>query len=200
MATVVCRLHRNGVILATIVGSVLITADASAHKMSCNRSSDVARGIKDGVAGAALPQRLALDTGRLDAGLRLAESLAKRPWYGSSTKPLTKPRVFDGCPAPQVCVGAHARFPVHVGAGRLDHGGRLDGAPTLRHGKRQRMGFDDEYLEDRKDGDDDTDLPVRAWFRDTRLQIDAIVPASDCRFTFNDTPSSPPPSFQPLRC
>jgi len=63
------------------------------------------------------------------------------------------------------------------------------------------MRFDDEYLEDRTDGDDETELPVRAWIRDFLGYVhDLILAEGDLRFAFNDTPLAPSPSYQRLRC
>jgi hypothetical protein len=61
--------------------------------------------------------------------------------------------------------------------------------------------IDAEDWEDRIDEDDDSDLPVRVWFRDmVRCLHDLIVPECDSRFPFINPPSAPSHLSQHLRC
>lgn len=92
--------------------------------------------------------------------------------------------------------GVDDRVPGRFGA----DGARSDDLSTIRTGRSSRLGFDAEDTEDRTDGDDDTDVPVRAWFRDMVRATDAIPASSDARSGLIDTPSVSSPSYQPLRC
>jgi hypothetical protein len=88
-----------------------------------------------------------------------------------------------------------------VGAQRFSPGAQSDERPTLRLGRRPRLRIDAEVWGDRIEEDDDSDLPVRAWFLDmVRCSHDVIVPKCNARFPFINAHSAFSRLSQQLRC
>jgi hypothetical protein len=88
-----------------------------------------------------------------------------------------------------------------VGAQRFSPGAQSDERPTLRVGRHARLRIDAEVWGDRIEEDDDSDLPVRAWFRDmVRCSHEVIVPKCNSRFPFINAHSSFSRLSQQLRC
>jgi hypothetical protein len=156
--------HPWWVLLVTIAGSMLATADASAREMA----------------------------GKCLSSLQPCSRPCVVPYAG--------PNTGDGFCAAPGSDGVQDNGPSRVSTHRLAVGGRSDGRSTLRPSRNPRPHFDAEGWEDRNDGDDDTDVPVRAWFRDMVSAMDVIPAAGDWRSTSIDVTSDSSRSYQRLRC
>ena len=70
----------------------------------------------------------------------------------------------------------------------------------MRPSRSSHLRFDAEEWNDQADGDDDTDVPVRAWFRDKVRGTDVIPAGGGSRSSEIDPPSVSSASYQRLRC
>jgi hypothetical protein len=197
MAIVRHSSHRWWFALVALTAATLATACASAGEMPGKGGHALARDIAVGVSVTACAVEPAFDKGRIVTPLRPAAQACSGPWV----RPHAISHTTNGCPVPRRSDGVEASAASRVGADRMAAGARSDGHSTLRPGRRSRLGIDAEDWEDRIDGDDDTELPVRVWFRDIGRSIhDLILPEWNARVALINSPSAPIPSLQPLRC
>jgi hypothetical protein len=90
-------------------------------------------------------------------------------------------------------------IPSEFDADRVALGGREIVHSTLLPRGSTHLRFNAEDSDDYTVGDDDTDVPVRAWFRDMiRSTHDLVLTQSDSRSAIS--PPVPPSLFERLRC
>jgi hypothetical protein len=156
--------HPAWILVATLAGSMLATADASAREMGSDRF------CTDLMCLRPCADRFAI--------ANVAHG-------------------FGAAPHGNVEQGSG---PAIASVDRLADGGRSEGLSTVRPAGSPRPHFDAEDLEDCSDGDDDTDVPVRAWMRD-RARARIVLPDDDdCRSDLFNPLLVSSPSYQRLRC
>jgi hypothetical protein len=85
-------------------------------------------------------------------------------------------------------------------AARRTDGAGSDGGSNMRPARSSRPRLDADEWDDRTDGDDDTDVPERAWLREMARATDVIPTIDDSRSDSIDALCSPPATYQRLRC
>jgi hypothetical protein len=118
------------------------------------------------------------------------------PW----ADPFAIPNAAGACTAARRSDGVHNSVPGRVVVDPLAGGAGSVGRSTMRPARSSRLNFDAEDWDDRTDGDDDTDVPVRGWLRDMVRATDEISADSDSRSELIDTPTVSSPLYQRLRC
>jgi hypothetical protein len=118
------------------------------------------------------------------------------PW----ADPFSMPDTADSCPVVRRQGGVHDTVPSHVEADHRAVGASSRDRSTMRPSRSSHLRFDAEAWNDRADGDDDTDVPVRAWFRDMVRGTDVIPAGGGSRSSEIDPPSVSSASYQRLRC
>jgi hypothetical protein len=110
------------------------------------------------------------------------------------------PNATDGCPVARRQGGVRDSVHSRVEADRRAFGASSPDRSTMRPIRSTHLRFDAEAWDDRADGDDDTDAPVRAWFRDMVRGTDVIPAGGGSRSSEIDPPSVSSPSYRRLRC
>jgi hypothetical protein len=119
-----------------------------------------------------------------------------QPW----ADPLAMPYAAGGYCAARRGDGVHDSVPSPVAVDRRADGAGSVGRSTMRPARSSRLRLEAEEWDDRTDGDDDTDVPVRGWLRDMVRTTDVIPAESDSRSDLIDTPTVSSLLYQQLRC
>jgi len=119
-----------------------------------------------------------------------------RPWAGR----FAMSGIAGDCSAARCTDGFHDSDRSRAGADPRGDGARLDGHLTMQPGRGSRLRFDADEWGNCTDGDDDTDVPVRTWFRDMVRAMDVILAGRDVRSALIDTLSDFSRMYRRLRC